>query len=75
MLLNLASIIFSNYWIIFLDCFGRVFQWDDKSVKLWPLGDSPEEVAKHPIKGEDQLAWFVMDGVVYEYFRKWEDLY
>ena len=61
--------------MIFLDCFGRVFQWDDESVKLWPLGNSPEEVAKHSIKGEDQLGWFVMDGTVYEYFRKWEDVY
>ncbi|CAI2191530.1 3997_t:CDS:2 [Funneliformis geosporum] len=61
--------------IIFLDCFGRVFQWDDESVKLWPLGNTPEEVAKHPIVGEDQLGWFVMNGIVYEYFRKWEDVY
>ncbi|RIA79226.1 hypothetical protein C1645_746045 [Glomus cerebriforme] len=65
----------TDYGIIFLDCFGRVFQWDDESVKLWPLGNSPEEVAKHLIKGEDQLGWFVMNGIVYEYFRKWEDVY
>jgi len=65
----------TDYGMIFLDCFGRVFQWDDESVKLWPLGNYPDEVAKNSIKGKDQLGWFVMDGAVYEYFRKWEDVY
>ena len=61
--------------MIFLDCYGRVFLWDDESQKLWPFGNSPEEASKRSIKGKDQLGWFVMNGIVYEYFRKWQDVY
>ena len=43
----------------FLDCYGRVFLWDDESLSLWPLGDSPEEASKYTIKGKDRLEWFV----------------
>jgi hypothetical protein len=61
--------------ILFLDCYGRVFLWDDEGRMLWPLGDSPEEASKRLIKGEDQLRWFVVNGIVYEYITKWEDFY
>jgi hypothetical protein len=55
--------------MIFIDCYGRVFQWDDESQFLWPLGDSPEEAQKYSING-DELGWFVENGVVREYIRK-----
>ena len=59
--------------MIFLDCYGRVFLWEDESLMLWPLGDSPEKVP-HLIKGKDQLSWFLENGIVYEYIVKWEDV-
>ncbi|CAI2162310.1 12519_t:CDS:2 [Funneliformis geosporum] len=65
----------TKYGMIFLDCYGRVFQWDDEGQMLWPLGNSPEEVPKRLIKGEDQLRWFVANGIVYEYITKWQDFY
>lgn len=42
----------TEYGMIFLDCYGRVFMWDDESPMLWPLGNSPEEVPKQTIKGK-----------------------
>ncbi|RGB39228.1 hypothetical protein C1646_754793 [Rhizophagus diaphanus] len=55
-------------------CYGRVFQLDDESQFLWPLGDSPEEAQKYSTDG-DELAWFVEDGVVREYVRKPQYVY
>ncbi|CAG8691769.1 4696_t:CDS:2 [Funneliformis caledonium] len=63
----------TDYGMIFLDCYGRVFLWDDESQMIWPFGNSPEKASKRSIKGKDQLGWFVMNGIVYEYFRKWQD--
>jgi hypothetical protein len=60
--------------MIFLDCYGRVFQLDDESQFLWPLGDSPEEAQKYSPFG-DKLAWFVENGVVREYIRKSHCMY
>ncbi|PKK75688.1 hypothetical protein RhiirC2_863086 [Rhizophagus irregularis] len=42
----------TEYGMIFIDCYGRVFMWDDESPMLWPLGNSPEEVPKQTIKGK-----------------------
>ncbi|CAG8841708.1 29612_t:CDS:2, partial [Gigaspora margarita] len=41
----------TEYGIIFLDCYGRVFLWENESQTLWPLGDSPEEASKRIVKG------------------------
>jgi hypothetical protein len=60
--------------MIFLDCYGRVFQLDDESQFLWPLGDSPEEAQKYSTDG-DELGWFVENGVVREYIRKPQCMY
>ena len=53
-----------EHGIIFLDCYGRVFLWDDNFQMVYPLGDSLEEVPKRPI---EDIAWFVENGIVYEY--------
>ncbi|RGB40500.1 hypothetical protein C1646_753222 [Rhizophagus diaphanus] len=58
-----------NYGILFLDCFGRVFLWEDESELLYPLRDSLEAPRKYK-KGQDRLAWIVENGKVYEYFVK-----
>ncbi|RIA93494.1 hypothetical protein C1645_762412 [Glomus cerebriforme] len=58
-----------NYGMIFLDCYGRVFLWEDMSQMLYPLRDSLEEAPKYS-KGQDRLAWIVENGKVYEYFMK-----
>ncbi|CAG8554101.1 9874_t:CDS:2 [Ambispora leptoticha] len=55
----------TDYGIIFLDCYGRVFLWENESQMLWPLGNSPEEASKGLVKG-DQLRWFEENGTVYE---------
>lgn len=40
----------TNYGIIFLDCFGHVFIWEDMCQMAHPLGDSLEEVQNRPIE-------------------------
>ncbi|CAB5123277.1 hypothetical protein RhiirA5_359966 [Rhizophagus irregularis] len=65
----------TNGGMVFLDCYGRVFLWNDESLSLWPLGDSPEEASKYTIKGKDRLEWFVENGIVYEIIEKWQDIY
>jgi hypothetical protein len=59
----------TEYGMIFLDCYGRVFQWDDESQILWPLGDSLKEAQKYSING-NELGWIIENGVVHEYIRK-----
>jgi len=54
--------------MIFLDCYSRVFLWENMSQTLWPLGDSPEEASKGLVK-RDQLSWVEDNGTVY---AKWE---
>ncbi|CAB4414856.1 unnamed protein product [Rhizophagus irregularis] len=57
--------------IVFLDCYGRVFVWEDEGQMVFPLGNSPEEASKRSTtKEEDELAWFVENGNVYEYIKK-----
>jgi hypothetical protein len=63
-----------EYSMIFLDCYGRVFQWDNESQILWPLGGSLEEAQKYSING-DELGWIVENGVVREYTRKAQCMY
>ncbi|RIA83463.1 hypothetical protein C1645_833798 [Glomus cerebriforme] len=65
----------TDYGMIFLDCYGRVFLWENESQMLWPLGNSPEEASKRLVKEIDQLRWFEDNGTVYEYITKWEDYY
>ncbi|RGB29581.1 hypothetical protein C1646_766469 [Rhizophagus diaphanus] len=60
----------TNCGVIFLDCYGRVFLWDDENLLLWPLGNSPEEASKYTIKGKNRLGWFVKNGIVYDYIKK-----
>ncbi|RGB42814.1 hypothetical protein C1646_750560 [Rhizophagus diaphanus] len=54
-------------------CYGRVFQLDDESQFLWPLGDSPEEAQKYSTDG-DELAWFVESYVYPEATMEIEEL-
>jgi len=55
--------------IVFLDCYSRVFVWEDEGQMVFPLGNSPEEASKRSIRG-DKLGWFVENGNVYEYIKK-----
>ncbi len=55
--------------LIFLDCYGRVFLWDDENLLLFPLWNSPEEASNYSFK-KDRLGWFVENGIVYEYILK-----
>jgi len=53
-----------NYGMVFMDCFGRVFQWEDMLQMLWPLYNYSSN--KADIRN-NKFAWFVEnDGVVYE---------
>jgi hypothetical protein len=54
----------TEYGMIFLDCYGRVFNWNDSFQMAYPLGNSLEEVPKRPI---EDIGWFEENGIVYEY--------
>jgi hypothetical protein len=55
--------------IVFLDCYDRVFVWEDEDQMVFPLGNSPEEASKRSIGG-NELAWFVKNENVYEYIKE-----
>ncbi|PKK63739.1 hypothetical protein RhiirC2_716766 [Rhizophagus irregularis] len=48
-----------EYGIIFLDCYGRLFELDMMFGVLWPLGNSLEEAKTKPWTGE--VAWNIGD--------------
>ncbi|RGB22004.1 hypothetical protein C1646_776842 [Rhizophagus diaphanus] len=48
--------------LLFIDCYKRVFQWEDMEQVLWPVGNSLEDMIPY----EDLVIWTVEDGVVYE---------
>ena len=52
--------------LVFLDCYGRVFLWDDENLLLSPLGNSPDESSKFSFQ-KDRLGWFVKNGIIFEY--------
>ncbi|CAB4384459.1 unnamed protein product [Rhizophagus irregularis] len=53
-----------DYGMAFMDCFGRLFQWDDMLQMLWPLYNNSSKEAD--IRN-NKFAWFVEnDGFVYE---------
>ncbi|CAG8464629.1 1874_t:CDS:2 [Ambispora gerdemannii] len=56
----------TEYGMIFLDCYGRVFLWENESQMLWPLGNSPEEASTRLVKGVDQVRWFDENGTVWQ---------
>ncbi|CAG8453066.1 14394_t:CDS:2 [Acaulospora morrowiae] len=63
-----------NYGMVFLDCYGRVFMWEDMMQVLWPMGGSLEEVKLN--HGKDKLFWIVEDdGIVYEFEPPPEHVY
>ncbi|CAG8574968.1 2944_t:CDS:2 [Paraglomus occultum] len=53
------------YGMLFMDCYGRVFDWDSMSDLLWPRGDYLKEATK---KFEpNSIGWGVSeDGTVFE---------
>ncbi|CAG8695386.1 9523_t:CDS:2, partial [Acaulospora morrowiae] len=52
--------------MVFLDCYDRVFQWEEECQMLWPLGNSLEEVMSNGEK--NQVPWYwEYDGAVYEF--------
>ncbi|CAB5365908.1 unnamed protein product [Rhizophagus irregularis] len=54
------------------NCFGGVFIWEDTFQMAYPLGGSLEEARNNPIEG---IAWFVENGIVYEYIKKPQHIY
>ncbi|PKC01197.1 hypothetical protein RhiirA5_457077 [Rhizophagus irregularis] len=46
----------TNYGMIFLDCFGRVFIWEDTFQMAYPLGDSLEEAQNNSIEESGNLS-------------------
>jgi hypothetical protein len=57
-----------DFGMIFLDCYGRIFKWDDENQILWPLGDleDPHKYAKKFKRGENWLGLFIKNGTVYK---------
>jgi hypothetical protein len=57
-----------DFGMIFLDCYGRIFKWDDESQILWPLGDleDPHKHSKKLKRGENWLGLFIKNGTVHE---------
>ncbi|RHZ60309.1 hypothetical protein Glove_355g80 [Diversispora epigaea] len=57
-----------EYGMIFLDCYGRVFLWEDMSQMLWPMGNSLEDARLND--GKDNLYRIALnDGTVEEFER------
>ncbi len=57
-----------QYGLLFLDCYGRVFKWDETRQVLWPLGDSLEEVKSKLTSNKrlDRIVWTAEhDGVMF----------
>jgi len=55
--------------LLFLDCYGRVFEWEEMVQVLWPLGNSIEEVESRlkSNKRRDRVVWTAeYDGVMYQ---------
>ncbi|GBC13970.2 hypothetical protein GLOIN_2v1477433 [Rhizophagus irregularis DAOM 181602=DAOM 197198] len=55
--------------LLFLDCYERVFKWQQMQQTLWPLGDSLEEVESRlkSNKQIDRVVWTAeYDGVKYQ---------
>ncbi|CAG8557119.1 1188_t:CDS:2 [Paraglomus brasilianum] len=59
------------YGLLFLDCYGRVFQWEDMEQVIWPMGNSLEESKSH----EELVIWTVEDGVAYEESKEGQFFY
>jgi hypothetical protein len=55
--------------LVFLDCYGRLFLWDDENLLLCPLGNSLEKALKYSFR-KDRLGWFVKNGIIFEYILK-----
>ncbi|CAG8704961.1 7357_t:CDS:2, partial [Ambispora leptoticha] len=51
-----------DYGMIFLDCYGRVFLWEDMCQMLWPMGNSLEEARLND--GKDNLYWILLNDEV-----------
>ena len=52
--------------LVFLDCYCRLFLWDDANLLLCPLGNTLEEASKYSFQ-KDRLGWFVKNGIIFEY--------
>ena len=37
------------YGLLFLDCYGRVFEWEEMNRVIWPLGNSLEEMKSRDV--------------------------
>jgi hypothetical protein len=54
--------------LLFLDCYGRVFKWQEMQLAIWPLGNSLEEVElKLKSNRLDRVIWTAeYDGIKYK---------
>ncbi|RUS16446.1 hypothetical protein BC937DRAFT_91186 [Endogone sp. FLAS-F59071] len=52
--------------MFFLDCYGRVFAWDDASPALWLCGNSVEEAKAKGMQCK-RMGWELRDGKVHEF--------
>lgn len=48
----------NDFGLLFMDCYGRVFRFDDSTYRLWALGGSLEEAMKNP--------WRMVEWVIQE---------
>ncbi|RIA81162.1 hypothetical protein C1645_837434 [Glomus cerebriforme] len=60
-----------DYGMLFLDCYGRMFDWDSMSLVLWPIGNYLDVVAGN--SKTSQMIWDVeFDGTVFEFeYGEW----
>ncbi|CAG8605173.1 19796_t:CDS:2, partial [Racocetra fulgida] len=47
--------------MLFMDCFGRVFDWDSANDALWLLGDYFEIISKDESEEYGRIAWGILD--------------
>jgi hypothetical protein len=52
-----------DYGMLFLDCYGRIFDWDHINFLLWPLGNYLENKLDEP----KNVAWGVSNGIITEF--------
>ncbi|CAG8493418.1 6432_t:CDS:2, partial [Paraglomus brasilianum] len=52
-----------DYGMLFLDCYGRIFDWDHINFLLWPLGNYLE----NKLDEHKNVAWSVENGSVTEF--------
>ncbi|CAB4380933.1 unnamed protein product [Rhizophagus irregularis] len=58
-----SSLLKNDYGMLFLDCYGRIFDWDHINFLLWSLGNYFENRLDEP----KDVAWGVGNGTITEF--------